>query len=79
MEELSHQLRRPGVLRVPGVGDHEIVGAGQPQLAVRQRLVEHDLRVREVDLAVADQRAVHEVQPHRAEVADPLTQPNCSA
>ena len=56
------------MLRVPIGGEHQEVGADEAQASVRQRLVDHDLRTRRVQLAVADQRHVHVVQSHRADV-----------
>ena len=56
------------LVRVPGVGEHQKVGAGELQAAVGQRLVDHDLGTRRVERAVAHQREVHVVQPHGAGV-----------
>src|SRR5205807_1987750 len=64
VKELSHQLRRPGMLGVPGVGENEIVGADQSEPSVRQWLVDHNLGTRGVQLAVHDEGQVHEVHPH---------------
>ena len=56
------------MLRVPRVGENEVVRADQPQPAVRQRLVDHDLGPRRIQLAVEDQREVHVVEAHRSPV-----------
>jgi imidazolonepropionase-like amidohydrolase len=64
VKKLSHELRRSGVLLMPRLRENEIIGADQPQAAVRHRLVNHYLRTRGVQHAIGDQRQVHEVHPH---------------
>src|SRR3954470_1152225 len=66
VKELSVQLGRAGVGFVPVGREHEKVGAGDAQAAGRRRLVEDDLGFGGVDLAVRDEREIHEVEPHRA-------------
>ena len=70
VEQLPHQLRCSGVLGigVPAVREHQVIRANQLQAAVRHRLVNHDLRLRRIDLAVADERHVDVVDAHRAAI-----------
>src|SRR5581483_5263201 len=66
MEQLSHQFRRGRVLRVPGVGEHQVIGARQPQVAIRHRLIYDDLRARGIDYSFVHQFAVHIMKAHGA-------------
>ena len=68
MHELPHELRRAGVAGMPGVGEHEKVRADQAPAAVRQRLVDDDLRAARVQYAIAHQLHVDVVQSHRSVV-----------
>ena len=69
MKDLSHELRRRArMLRIPGAGDNEIVGAGQFQASVRVRFVEHDLGTRNVHDTVTHEGVIHVVKPHRPKV-----------
>src|SRR5262245_31673857 len=68
MKELSHQLWRGGVCRIPGLGEHEVVRADQLQASVRLRFVDHDLGARCVQDAIHHQRKVHEMHAHGARI-----------
>ena len=57
------------VLRIPVARQNQIVRADQPQAAVRERLVDHDLGTRRVQHAIEDQRKVHVVETHGTELA----------
>src|SRR5262249_23426563 len=68
MKELSHELWWTRILRVPRVGENQIVGANQSQASVRHRLVDHDLGTRGVNYAGIHQVSIHKVEPHRPTV-----------
>ena len=58
MEQLSHQLRRCGILCVPRVRDQQIVSANQLERSVGHRFINYDLRTRDIEDTAADERAV---------------------
>ena len=69
VEDLSRKLRRSSrMLRIPRVGDHEVVSTGQFATSVRMGLVEDDLRVSDVDETTVHQVVIYVVETHCPEV-----------
>src|SRR5437764_9191069 len=56
------------MLRIPRLGEDQIIGAGQFQSSVWLRLIEDDLRTCDVHDAVAHERVIHIVEAHRPKV-----------
>src|SRR5215813_6101094 len=73
MEELSHELWRTRILRVPRVGENQIVRPDEPQASVRHRLVDHDLGMRSVNYTGIHEVSIHKVEPHRPTVGSTHT------
>src|SRR5436305_1113457 len=52
------------VTSVPRIGQNEKIGTDQPQASVRQRLVDHNLRVSRIQYTAADKGCIDIVEPH---------------
>src|SRR5690606_15285035 len=68
VQQLAHELGRARVLRVPVLREDKEVRADEALLAVRQRLVDDDLRRSRIQNAIADQVHLYVMKPHGAVV-----------
>src|SRR5688572_5277665 len=68
MQQLSHELRRADAFLVPGVREHQEIGADELQLSAPRRLVDHNLGLPRIALPLADEPEVDIVKAHRARV-----------
>src|SRR5215472_17605045 len=65
VKELSHELGRTLILRVPHGSQNQIVSTDQAQSSAWHRLVDHDLGARGLDHSAVYKVPVYELQPHR--------------
>src|SRR5207248_6931052 len=68
VKQLSHQLWRTGVGRIPGIGKNQEIGANQAEPSSRNRFVNHDCWTRGINDAIGENLSVNEVKPHRPRI-----------